>query len=164
MCLPCFFTILSFVFSSAAFAQDMMPMGGGMGKPMMGKPMPEKMDDARQNIPLSETEKAIVMAEMRQMLSSIQGITEGLAQGDMQAVVGAAAKSGMAMMQEVPAQIRMKFPQAFAQMGMASHKAFDQIAQETKSIKDPSPVLRQLSAAMQNCVACHAAYRITPQN
>lgn len=89
------------------------------------------------------------------------GVTDGLARGDMQAVVGAASQSGMVMMQELPSQIRMKFPMPFSQMGMASHKAFDQITQETINLKDNAPVLKQLSVAMQNCVACHAAYRFS---
>lgn len=158
------FMALTLLFSTATFAQDMMPMtgGGNMGKPMMTKPMPEKVDDNRQIIPLTEAEIALVAVEMRQMLSSIQEITGGLATGNRQAVVDAASKSGMAMMQELPSQIRMKFPDPFTQMGMASHKAFDQIAQETKAIKNPEPVLEKLSVAMQNCVACHATYRFAP--
>ena len=155
--------VLAVLFSTATFAQAPMPMAGGnMEKPMTGKPMPEKVDDNRQVVPLTEAERAIVAAEMRQMLASVQGVADGLARGDMQAVVEAASKSGMAMMQEVPAQIRMKFPEPFSQMGMASHKVFDQIARDTKTIKDPAPVLKQLSEAMQNCVACHATYRFAP--
>jgi hypothetical protein len=155
-----FCAILTLLFSMAAFAQQQMPMtGGDMGKP---KPMPEKADDSRQIVPLTGAEITIVAGEMRQMLASVQGITDGLAMGDTQAVVEAAAKSGGSMMRELPAQIRMKLPEPFTQMGMATHKAFDQIAQETKSVKDPAPVLRQLSTAMQNCIACHATYRLAP--
>lgn len=160
MRLPNLCAILTLLLSTTAFAQDMMPMpGGNMSKPMTGKAMPENMGDNRQIVPLTETERSIVAAEMRQMLASVQGVTDGLARGDMQAVVEAASKSGMVMMQEVPSQIRMKFPAPFSQMGVASHKAFDQIARETKTIKDPAPVLKQLSGAMQNCIACHATYR-----
>lgn len=155
--------VLVLLFPMATIAQDAMPMGGGhMDKPMMGKPMPAGVEDNRQIIPLTEAERAIVAAEMRQMLASVQGVTDGLARGDMQAVVEAASKSGMTMMQEVPSQIRMKFPQPFSQMGMASHAAFDRIARETKTIKEPAPILKQLSVAMQNCVACHATYRFAP--
>lgn len=155
--------ILTLLFSTAVFAQEQMPMtGGNMGKPMTGKPMPEKADDNRQIIPLTEAEITIVAGEMRQMLASVQGITDGLAMGDMQAVAEAAAKSGGSMMRELPAQIRMKFPEPFTQMGMATHKVFDQIARETKSIKNPAPILGQLSTAMQNCIACHATYRFAP--
>lgn len=136
--------------------------GGNMGKPMTSSPMPQNVDDNRQIIPLTEAETAIVAGEMRQMLASVQGIADGLAIGDMKAVVEAASKSGGHMMQELPAQIRMKFPEPFKQMGMATHKVFDQIARETKTIKDPVPVLSELSTAMQNCVACHATYRFAP--
>lgn len=165
MRLPGPYMILALLFATPAFAQDMMPMSGGhMGKPMMTKPMPEKVDDTRQIIRLSDAEIALVAVEMRQMLASVQGIAEGLAAGDRQAVLDAASKSGMVMMQDLPSQIRMKFPEPFTQMGMASHRSFDQIAQETKSIKDPAPILKQLSVAMQNCVSCHAAYRFVPAN
>lgn len=150
------FPVLALLFSTTAFAQ--MPMGRGN----MGKPMPDNATDSRQIIPLTEAERSAVAAEMRQMLASIQGITDGLSRDDMQTVSEAASKSGMAMMQGLPAQIRMKFPAAFSQMGMASHQAFDRIARETKTNKDPAPVLRQLSMAMQNCVACHAVYRFPP--
>ena len=155
---PVFLPVLALLLSTAAFAQ--MPMGGGN----MGKPMPENARDSRQIIPLTGAERSAVAAEMRQMLASIQGITDGLSRDDMQTVSEAASKSGMAMMQGLPPQIRMKFPAAFSQMGMASHQAFDQIARETKTGKDPAPVLRQLSTAMQNCVACHAVYRFAPTN
>jgi hypothetical protein len=153
--------LFTLLFSTTAFAQDMMP-GGSMGKSMTDKPMPEKVEDTRQVVPLTETEITIVAAEMRQMLASVQGIADGLALGDLKTVTEAASRSGSAMMKELPAQIRMKFPESFTQMGMATHKAFDQIAQETKSIKDPVPVLTQLSTATQSCVACHATYRFAP--
>jgi cytochrome c556 len=154
---------LTLFLSTTAFAQDSMPMAGGhMGSTMNDQAMPDKVEDNRQIVPLTEAETAIVTAQMRQMLVSIQGVTNGLSRHDLQAVIDAASKSGMAMMQGVPSQIRMKFPKAFAQMGMASHSAFDTIAKETKSVKNPAPVLKQLSIAMQSCVACHATYRFAP--
>ncbi|MEQ1592556.1 MAG: hypothetical protein ABL892_09235 [Thiobacillaceae bacterium] len=163
MRLPMLFTILTLSFPATLFAQDMMPkVGGNMGQPMTSDAMPENGEDTRQIVPLTETERRMVAAEMRQMLASVQGITDGLARGNLQVVIEAASKSGMAMMQHVPMQIRMKFPAPFSQMGMASHQAFDRIAKETKSIKDPAPVLKQLSAGMQSCIACHATYRFAP--
>lgn len=153
-----FCAVLVLSFPTAAFAMDPIPITTGN----MGKPMPAKVEDSRQIIPLTEAERAIVATEMRQMLASVQGVTDALARGDKQAVVDAASKSGMVMMQEVPAQIRMKFPEPFMQMGMASHKVFDRIAQETKTVKNPGPTLKLLSEAMQNCIACHASYRFAP--
>jgi hypothetical protein len=159
--------ILALLLPTAIIAQDRMPMANNdMEKNMTGNPMAVPMPltaiESRKIVPLTEAEKAVVAAEMRQMLASVQGVTDGLARGDMAAVAEAAAKSGVMMMQQVPAPIRMKFPAPFAQMGMAAHRAFDRIAQEAKTAKDPAPILTQLSEGMQNCVACHATYRFAP--
>jgi cytochrome c556 len=148
------------LFATLSYAQQNQ-MGGGMNKSMAEVPMPSKVEDGRQVVQLTEAERAIVVADMRQMLVNIEAMTAGLAAGDVQAVVSAASKNGDAMMRQLPSQVRAKFPAPFAQMGAASHKAFDQIAAETKSVKNPAPVLKQMSAAMQNCVACHATYRFS---
>ena len=136
-------------------------MHGNMTKPMAEVPMPKKVEDSRQIIQLTDAERAIVVADMRQMLASIQAITDGLAIGNMQSIVKAASQSGESMMGELPTQIRMKFPESFGQMGLASHKAFDRIAQEAKTSKNPTSVLKKLAAGIQNCVACHATYRFS---
>lgn len=155
-----FFAVLALLVPTAAFAQDKMPMsGGGMNQPMMNKPLPETANDHRQVVPLTEAEKAVVAAEMRQMLASVQGVADALARGDMASASDAASKSGMVMMQALPAQIRMKLPAAFSQMGMASHQAFDRIARDAKTAKQVAPLLKQLADGMQNCNACHATYR-----
>ena len=150
-----FLGVPALLFLLPAFAQDQMPAVGGM----TDKPMP--VADNRQIIPLTAAETAMVMAEMRQMLASVQGVTDGLSRNDMKSVAEAASSSGPSMMMGLPAQIRMKFPEQFKQMGMATHKVFEQIAREA-SMKDPGPVLEQLSSAMQNCIACHATYRFAP--
>ncbi|MGO9444910.1 MAG: hypothetical protein ACLPXB_09050, partial [Thiobacillaceae bacterium] len=103
----------------------------------MGKPMPETVTDFRQIVSLTEPERVLVAERMRQMLMSVEGVVDGLARGDARAVAEAASRSGTHMMQDLPAQIRKQFPPAFAQMGMAAHKVFDQIAHETKSVKNP---------------------------
>ena len=110
-------TVLALAISAASLARaEMTP--GNMSMPMSGgKPVPAKASDMREAVPLTEPEKTLVAANMRQMLASVQGITDALARGDRKAVAEAASKSGMVMMQELPVQIRMKFPPPFAQMG-----------------------------------------------
>ncbi|MGO9984452.1 MAG: hypothetical protein ACLPIX_09620 [Rhodomicrobium sp.] len=140
----------------------LLPAAPGFAQNMPAKPMSEKVEDNRRIVPLSEAESALVAAKMRQMLASIQGVTDGLARGDMQAVGLAASQSGMSMMQDLPAEVRAKFPPPFMQMGMASHKAFERIAQEAAGDKNSETILKQLSSGTQFCVACHAAYRFAP--
>ncbi len=154
--------VLVLACSAASPARAGMP-AGNRDMPMNGgKPMPVITADSREGIPLTGEERALVAANMRQMLASVQGVADALARGDRKAVTEAAAKSGMVMMQELPVQIRMKFPPAFAQMGMASHKLFDRIAREAGTAKGSAPMLKLLSESMRQCVACHATYRFVP--
>ncbi len=69
---------------------------------MTNKAMPEKVADNRQIIRLTEAEQAIVAADMRQMLASVQGVFGDLAREDMQAVIDAASKSGMQRVNSEP--------------------------------------------------------------
>ena len=160
------FSVLLLFFPTTILAQNATEMGAGhMNMPMKGEPMVEKVEDNRQVVPLTEPETVIVLKQMRQMLASVQGVTDGLARGDTLAVIEAASKSGMSMMQGLPKQIRMKFPPPFRLMGMASHRAFDKIVGEAGSAKDSAPILKLLSESIQNCVACHAIYRFAlPKN
>ena len=154
--------ITAFIIGSVAHVASAQqgPMHGNTAKTMTEVPMPTKVEDTRQAVQLTEAERTIVVADMRQMLASIQAIADGVANGNMQAVAKAASKSGESMMAELPTQIRMKFPESFAQMGLASHKAFDRIALEAQTGKNQAAVLKQLAAGIQNCVACHATYRL----
>ena len=60
----------------------------------------------------------------------------------------------------VPPALRAKLPLEFRQQGFSVHRDFDQIALDAESMKDVSYSLNQLSATLQKCVACHAAYQI----
>jgi hypothetical protein len=135
-----------------------MPAAGGS----MGSPMPTNLHDQRTIVPLTEPERILVQERMRQMLTSVEQITDGVARGNAKAVSEAASRSGTVMMQTLPMQIRKKFPPPFVQMAKTTHQLFDQIARETKSVKDPALTLKPLSEAMQSCNACHAAYRFAP--
>lgn len=143
---------------SASLAQG-AASDSGSAVPVAAQSESNSMVDARQVVRLTGAEEALVLDNMRQMLASVERVTDGLARGDRDTVVRAAASSGMAMMQSLPASTRKKFPPAFAQLGMASHKAFDQIASKAKTEQDPTPVLTLLSQSLQACVACHSAYR-----
>jgi hypothetical protein len=54
-----------------------------------------------------------------------------------------------------------KLPLAFKQLGLETHSGFDALALDAEQLGDPAHTLTQLAGLLQNCVACHAAYRIT---
>lgn len=116
--------------------------------------------DGRTAIILPEGERDIVLSEMRMLLEAVQGILSAVDKDDMEAVSQQAKKVGFAAQHDVPASLRKKLPIAFKKMGMATHKAFDQLALDATDLGDKNQVIQQLGTLMQNCVACHAAYRI----
>ncbi len=115
--------------------------------------------DGREAIVLEPAERDKVLAEMREFLVSIQGITEGIANDDMASVVSAARPMGTAAQQGVPDSLVRKLPLGFKQMGFDTHSKFEQLALDAEQLGDAEHALEQLVALMQNCTACHSMYR-----
>jgi cytochrome c556 len=116
--------------------------------------------DGRQALLLEPAERDLVLGEMRAFLASVQAITQGLSEEDMATVVTAARQVGANAQQAVPGSLVGKLPLSFKQLGFDTHRKFDLLALDAEQLGDPSHTLEQLSDLMQNCVACHAMYRI----
>ena len=120
--------------------------------------------DGRIAIVLDAGERDLVLAEMRLFLESIQKITTGIAGNDMELVTEYARKSGMAATVGMPGTLMGKLPLGFKKLGPDTHKKFDQLALDAEEFGDGDHALSQLSVLLQNCVACHAAYRFNISN
>lgn len=156
-----FWALMALTLSSAAFARGTMPARGGPAM-QMGRGNGDVVGaahDTRHPIELGAAARAEMLANMRRMLASVNGVIEGLARGRMKTVADAAASSGTSMMRDLPASIRSQLPMPFTQMGMASHRAFDQIAAEARGGKRPRVIMTLLSQSLRGCSACHATYR-----
>lgn len=116
--------------------------------------------DNRVILVLSPDERAMILEEMRLFLDGVGTMTGALGKQDMQATAAAARGMGMKMVHEVPPELRAKLPMEFRQLGFSVHRDFDQIAMDADSLKDVSHTLNQMSATLQKCVSCHAAYQI----
>ena len=116
--------------------------------------------DGRMAIQLSAGERDLVLEEMRAFLASVQQITKGISENDMELVAEYARKVGGAAQQAVPGTLMGKLPMAFKQLGFDTHTKFDQLALDAESMGDSNYALQQLSTLMQNCVACHAGHRL----
>jgi len=116
--------------------------------------------DERTTILLTEAERNLVLTEMRSFLISIQQISQGISENNMDIVVEAAQNSGKAAQADVPGTLVGKLPLSFKQLGFDTHKKFDQLAMDTEDLGDSAHALQQLSELLQNCVSCHAAFRI----
>jgi hypothetical protein len=119
----------------------------------------EPAADGRTAIRLNAAERDLVLTEMRTFLASVQGITQGISEQNMEAVSQAAGKVGAAAQREVPGSLVGKLPLAFKKLGFDTHRQFDLLALDAEQLGDGEHSLTQLSTLMNNCVACHSTYR-----
>lgn len=121
----------------------------------------QTLADGRVAIQLSDSERDLVLSEMRAFLATLQAITEGATGDDLAMAASAARKAGIAAQRGVPVALMAKLPLEFKQLGVDTHRQFDQLALDAEQLGDADLTLNQMSRLMQNCVSCHAAYRIT---
>jgi cytochrome c556 len=119
-------------------------------------------EDDRTPVELTPAERDAVLVEMRRFLQSVQEITRAMAEGEPRALAEAARASGAAARQQVPASVMEKLPAEFKRLGLDTHQRFDRLAMDVEELDDTAPAEGQLPALLQNCVACHAAYRLDP--
>ena len=116
--------------------------------------------DKRQILSLTEHQRDHILTEMRALLSGTQNILGALSREDMVAVAEHARSLGMGMAHKGEDHLKAVLPKEFMQLGMSVHGAFDQIAADAESLKDPRHTLQQLSESMKKCTACHDSYQI----
>ena len=116
-------------------------------------------EDLRTELRLTPAERAEFLAEMRVMLGSVQGIVQGIAEGDREAIARFARVSGNRMSRATPAPVRAKLPPAFQDLGGPTHLMFEELAIRAES-DDMDQLSHQLARTLQQCMACHAAFRL----
>ena len=116
--------------------------------------------DERTAIMLSDGERHLVLTEMRDFLLSVQQITRAAVADDMEAVAKAAHRVGRAAQGEVPLSLIAKLPVGFKKLGFETHGKFDQLALDAEQLGDRDHILEQMAALMDNCVGCHAGFKL----
>ena len=120
----------------------------------------EQATDGRLAVQLEAGERDFVLTEMRTFLESVQQITQGIAENNMDTISKAARKVGSAAQQQAPGPLIAKLPLEFKKLGFDTHSKFTQLALDAEQLGDKQHTLTQLNELMQNCVACHAIYKI----
>lgn len=116
--------------------------------------------DGRQAVVLNEAEKDLLLTEMRAFLTAVQQITTAVTNEDMKLMADSARKVGAVAQAAVPASLSGKLPMEFKTLGFDTHQQFDMLALDAEELGDPQHALKQLGGLMQNCLACHATYRV----
>lgn len=120
-------------------------------------------DDGRQAVMLSKDERNALLLEMRVWLQSSQGILAAASEKDFDSVVKSAKASGMEAEADTPGSLFRKLPVEMKALGFDTRSKFDDIAAEAAMSKDSSRVVKKLSMAMNNCIACHEMYRFVEE-
>ena len=114
----------------------------------------------REEILLSAEERETVLFRMRELLRSVSLILDGTQTGDFVQIAKAGRNAGLTGGAHMPPSVQPKHPMAFRQLAQATHRTFDDIAAQAEQSRDSDQILRLLSANLQRCVACHAAYGV----
>jgi hypothetical protein len=120
---------------------------------------PAEAADKRISLGLTATEKAEFLAEMRQMLTSIQGIMTGIGTNDRDLIIKSARYSGNRMARATPESVKKKTPPSFKAIGGPTHLKFEELV--IRAEDDEMDTLAQLTGElMKNCLACHATFKV----
>lgn len=119
--------------------------------------------DDRTAITVDAATRQAVLAEMRTMLTAVQGIVGGVATWDTAAIRIAAHSAGVAAASEADPAVEAQLGHDFVQLGMRTHMTFDSLATDVAQTRDRDVVLRRLAAVMGNCVGCHTQWRLVVQ-
>ena len=138
-------------------------LGAAAQSPLHGAP-PTTADD-RQLVELPEMMRLHTIASMRDHLLALQEIDEALSQSAFdKAATIAEERLGMSSLDVHGARhIAPYMPQRMQDIGTGMHRAASRFAveaQEASVGNDVRPALAALAHVMQQCVACHAAYRL----
>ena len=121
--------------------------------------------DARQLVTFPEPMRLHTITSMRDHLLALQEIDIALSQGAFDKAAGIAEQRlGMSSLElHGAAHIAPFMPQGMQDIGTQMHRAASRFAidAQTASVSnDLRPALASLGTVMQQCVACHAAYRL----
>lgn len=115
--------------------------------------------DTRINLKLTPEERTVFLADMRNMLASIQGVMQGIGDSDRERIASAARQSGNRMARATPASIRAKIPQSFRDIGGPTHMMFEELAVRAET-DDMDSLARDTANLMNQCMACHATFSV----
>ena len=138
---------------------------GSMTILLLGLTVTQAAEDERQLVKLPDPMRDHMLGSMRDHLATINEIQAELAKGEYdKAADTAEQRLGMSSLTAHNASHMAPFmPKAMQEIGTEMHHAasrFSRTAQEVAVDGNLAKALESLSQVTQQCVACHAAYRV----
>jgi len=121
--------------------------------------------DARQLVQFPEAMRLHTIASMRDHLLALQEINVALSRNEFDVAARTAEQRlGMSSLEaHGAAHLAPHMPKPMQEIGTGMHRAASRFAVEAQNASvgnDVRPALAALGAVMQQCVACHATYRL----
>ena len=116
--------------------------------------------DNRTAILLAHEERALILSEMRNLLSGVHDILDALNHNDTKQAASAARAIGTASAADVNPALMAKLPLPFKQLGMSVHREMDDLAKAAESGKPAAELQAMLTVTLTKCVACHSAWQL----
>jgi hypothetical protein len=119
--------------------------------------------DGRRALVLSEAERVLIQADMRQMLQGVSDITAAIARGDAQSVSRASGKLASSRVFSTDnAALLAKLPLDFRTSATVNLAGFEELASAARGGASSSRLTAILSRQLAGCAACHEAFRTAP--
>ncbi|MCF6217523.1 MAG: hypothetical protein L3J94_01965 [Gammaproteobacteria bacterium] len=115
--------------------------------------------DGRQAISLTAGEVSLIRSDMRLFLTTIQRITQGVAEDDMARVAETAKAMGSDQNRAVPITLMAKLPSDFRKLDFALHGELEAIAALAEA-GEKAALLGRLSSLLQRCNTCHEGFTL----
>lgn len=119
--------------------------------------------DTRAAVTMSADQQSALRSEMRRHLASVQQMLAALAANDWSAVQTAASAFGPGAGRGGAGpghDFRQQLPEGWFTFARPMHQAMRAIGGEATGERRTEKALEQLAAATEQCVACHASFRI----
>jgi cytochrome c556 len=123
-------------------------------------PEQARYPEVRTPVVLERSARDSLLAEMRTMMVSVDGIAQGIAADDCDATARAARAAGMRGAVDDSPGFREMFPHEFRELGLRTHRRFDALADQMQQGASTRDAMKGLAELTGNCVGCHATYRV----
>ena len=121
----------------------------------------QQQADKRQAIVLLADQRDAVLKDMRGMLTAMQGIMDGAARMDVSRLRAAAQSAGTTALAGRDSAIDAQLPADFRKQSLETYAMFDALSEAVRGFTARDTALAHLSRIAQQCVSCHAKYRLT---
>ncbi len=127
----------------------------------------EKSADGRTAVILTDSERNLVLEEMRALLNAVHEIHKGLSVNDREGAAKASEAVGMHavnQLAEKEASILLKLPVPMKTLGVSTHQEFDRFADLLRNPESSKEdLLKGLAELTERCIICHNQYKIVSE-